>query len=328
MQGLELCRRFFFEVGLPAIRARVPEAEAQIAAGIVGGSECHGADDEVSRDHGWGPGFTLWLGDTDLERFAESLRAVVHDLPRTFLGYGWAREPEKTCRVMGVGPLIEHFTGRSSPPDDVSDWLHIPEEWLFELTGAALFYDATGEVSAAIDAFAMYPEDVRKQRLRACLFWSWEWGVKHLDRADKRRDDFAAAMYWARYATYAMKTGFLLHRRYAPYHKWIQRGFGRLSDPCGDLARMLLLGFPSPETRRGCVSRVTEAYGELLRAEGYAAELRPDSARTAYADHTLLAFARSVRRSIEDSDIRALRSHQEVLTPPVRPTWAWIAPPR
>ena len=52
MQGLELCRRFFFEVGLPAIRARVPEAEARIAAGIVGGSECHGA----AAEDGQGPG--------------------------------------------------------------------------------------------------------------------------------------------------------------------------------------------------------------------------------------------------------------------------------
>ncbi|MAF09191.1 hypothetical protein CMK11_01970 [Candidatus Poribacteria bacterium] len=328
MQGLELCRRFFLEVGMPAIRARVPEGEGRFAAGIAGGSECHGADDEVSRDHGWGPGFTLWVGEEDHDRLAEPLRAALADLPRTFLGHGWAKESGNTCRVMGIAPLIEHFVGSASPPEVPIEWLHVPEEWLFELASVQVFHDPTGEVSNALAAFAAYPDDVRRQRLSACLFWAWEWGVKHLERAEARGDDLAAAMYWGRYATYAMKTGLLLHRRYAPYHKWIQREFGRLPDPCGELARLLLLGFHSPETRRETVATITEAYGDLLRAEGYDAEMRPDSARTAYTDHVLLAFARSVRRSITDADIRALRSQQEALAPPVRPTWAWVAPPR
>lgn len=152
--------------------------------------------------------------------------------------------------------------------------------------------------------------------------------MKHLRRAEQRGDDFAAAMYWGRYATYAMKTGFLLHRRYAPYHKWIHREFAALPGHCREIADRLLLGLTSPESRRESVDRVTAEYGDLLRAEGFDAELRPDTAGTAYTDHQLLAYARSVRRAIVDADTRALRSQLEVLTPPTRPTWTWVASPR
>jgi len=328
VQGLELCRRFFFDVGLPAIRERVPDAEPIIAAGIAGGSECHGADDDTSCDHGWGPGFTVWLNDAHIERFGDALRNALDDMPREFLGHGWARDTEKACRVMGIDPLIAHYVGRAAPSEEAVEWLSIPEEWLFELASVRVFHDPTGETSSAIGAFAAYPADVRRQRLGACLFWAWEWGVKHLARAEARGDEFAAAMYWGRYATYAMKVGFLLHRRYAPYHKWIQREFARLPDPCPELAERLLTGFAAPLTRQESVARLVGAYGELLRAEGYDAELRPDSPRTAYTDHALLAFSRSVRKSIGDESIRALRSQIEITTPSAKPTWTWVAPPR
>lgn len=175
MQGLELCRRYFFEVGLPAIRSRMPEAEARMAAGLAGGSECHGADDDVSRDHGWGPRFTVWLSEDDVEEFAEPLRAATADLPCEYLGYGWAKEPERTCGVIGIASFVEGVVGYASPPAHARGWLHIPEERLFTLATVAVFHDPTGVASSSLAAFARYPEDVRRKRLGACLFWAWEW---------------------------------------------------------------------------------------------------------------------------------------------------------
>ena len=61
--GIDLSRRFFATV-LPLLNERIPDVMTRSAAGLVGeGSECLGLDDEISRDHDWGPAFCLWVPD-------------------------------------------------------------------------------------------------------------------------------------------------------------------------------------------------------------------------------------------------------------------------
>ena len=216
MKGFELCRRFFREVGLPAIDKSLPEIIRRLAAGLSGGSQSHGNDDEWSRDHGWGPGFTVFLNREDFSRFSEQLQQILDTLPREYLGYEWQDPRKRTCGVIDVGKYIESAIGCERPPDVAIDWLHIPEEYLFEITPRRIFHDAAGEVTRRFESFGEYPEDVWKKRLSACLAWMWEWGRKHLHRAERRRDLVTASMYWDRLATYAMKVAFLLNRRYAP----------------------------------------------------------------------------------------------------------------
>ena len=67
-KGLDLCEAFFEEYGLPMLQSEFPAYLPYIAAGLVGeGSECFGFDDEISRDHDFGPGFCLWLTDSVYE---------------------------------------------------------------------------------------------------------------------------------------------------------------------------------------------------------------------------------------------------------------------
>lgn len=91
MKGLELSRRYYQEVGEPALRARFGDRVSRFAAGLVGeGSECFGYDDSISADHDYGPGFCLWLTPEDYETVGKEAQAVYDSLPGEF----WASPPE------------------------------------------------------------------------------------------------------------------------------------------------------------------------------------------------------------------------------------------
>ena len=71
MQGLELAKRYYEEVGRPMLERDFPELLPRLAAGLVGeGSECLGFDDELSTDHDFGPAFCLWVPE---ELYAKAL---------------------------------------------------------------------------------------------------------------------------------------------------------------------------------------------------------------------------------------------------------------
>jgi len=56
---------------------------------------------------------------------------------------------------------LTKLVGFESAPKKDMDWLHIPEQHLFELMHRPIFYDGPGDVTAAFEAFAQYPE-IRK----------------------------------------------------------------------------------------------------------------------------------------------------------------------
>jgi len=67
MKRFELSERFFREIGFPTIEQRLPRCIPRLAVGVSEGSQAHKNDDEVSRDHDWGPGFTVWLAKDDFK---------------------------------------------------------------------------------------------------------------------------------------------------------------------------------------------------------------------------------------------------------------------
>jgi hypothetical protein len=166
MKGLDLAEAYYREAGLPMIRERFADCEGRLAVGLVGpGSECFGFDDELSRDHDWGPAFCLWLSDDDHARVGAELQQAYAGLPPVFEGFGPRRaSPGEEWRV-GVGrtaAFYRRFTGLDRPPERLEEWLRIPEESLATCTNGRVFRDPLGEFTGRREALlAYYPEDIR-----------------------------------------------------------------------------------------------------------------------------------------------------------------------
>ena len=73
MAGLEIARDFFFSWGRPFLIAHFPNVADEVAAGRILGSDVLGGDDEISRDHDWGPQFDLFLSPEAYAAFGEQL---------------------------------------------------------------------------------------------------------------------------------------------------------------------------------------------------------------------------------------------------------------
>ena len=172
MKGLELARRYWLEVGQPALAAACPQAMDRLAVGLVGeGSECLGYDDAISQDHDWGPGFCVWLDRDDLDRWGETLRAAYAALPKTFLGFTRLRENDMSAGRVGVlecAAFYQRFLGLDRPPETNRQWFFLPDQALSVCTNGAVFQDGAGTFTAFREALlAYYPEEVRRMKLAA-----------------------------------------------------------------------------------------------------------------------------------------------------------------
>jgi len=62
IKGLELSKRYFYDIVLPKFEKSLKDILPLCAFGLVGeGSECYGYDDELSKDHDFGPSVCIWF---------------------------------------------------------------------------------------------------------------------------------------------------------------------------------------------------------------------------------------------------------------------------
>jgi hypothetical protein len=306
MKGLDLCKDYFFEVGLPQIKKHLHEIMPYLAAGLGGGSQCHGNDDEISRDHGWGPGFAVWLKKDIKKRFEEKLQLVLEGLPKQHKGYGWANEEEakNASRILDVDNFIKVKVGVEDAPAKDEDWLNIAEERLFEITHYPVFYDESGEVTRRFNSFKQYyPEDVWKKRLANQLNELWRWNIQYVKRAAKRGDLVTAGLLWGRFAEHAMKVGFLLNREYAPYEKWLYVQFRKLPLLGEEVGEWIARGVMQPSEIVHVIEQIEGIYINELTRIGFKPH---DVPRAAYPKETirLLEFSKGIIDSIQSPTIK------------------------
>ena len=300
MKGLELARRYWLEVGEPALAAACPQAMERAAVGLVGeGSECLGYDDALSRDHDWGPGFCVWLSRDDLDRWGEDLRAAYDALPRTFLGYARLREDPLSAGRVGVleqTAFYRRFLGLDRPPEGDRQWFLLSDQALSVCTNGAVFRDGTGAFTAFRTALlAYYPEEVRRKKLSARCALMAQAGQYNYPRCLRRGDRVAALRALGEFVDHAQGAVFLLNRRYRPYYK------------CRALTDLPLLGREAggrfEALAQGDPARGTEQVEALC---GLVAAALEDQGLCPNKSDFLLDHARSLQEGLADPWLRSL----------------------
>ena len=87
ISGIELAENLYKLHVEPLLQKNYPQLK--YAAALIGpGSEVLDYDDEVSRDHHWGPRFQLFLTPEDVTKYSSELHDVLANrLPFTFQGF-------------------------------------------------------------------------------------------------------------------------------------------------------------------------------------------------------------------------------------------------
>ena len=130
MKGLDLAEAYYKAHGAPMIGRQFGSYARRIAVGFVGpGSECFGFDDEISRDHDWGPAFCIWITAQDHKKVGKKIQAAYENLPQSFKGFGPRRVSsgeEFRTGVCEIGLFYRNYTGLDHLPKSNQEWLYIP----------------------------------------------------------------------------------------------------------------------------------------------------------------------------------------------------------
>lgn len=252
MTGLELSRLYFMEEVFPAFSSRVPGDMASLCFGLAGpGSECLGFDDEISRDHDWGPRVCIWVPEDLYRNRGAALQCVYDSLSGSFRDYPAVRHLESNGNptsvtkiqrdgIISISRFLRSYLGTDRIPRSDDEWMALPEEGLSLCISGAVFRDGPGEFSAIRQSLgAYYPDRVRlKKAARLCLS-AGRLGQYDLGRALMRRDRAAAECTRAAFARDIAALGHLTRRKFRPYDKWLFRSLAD-SDVSGrNLARRI-----------------------------------------------------------------------------------------
>lgn len=308
MQGLELSHRFFNEWGLPFLQKRFPELSKRVAAGKIGGSDCLGADDDISRDHDWGPVFMLWLNTEDFREQGEVVRTTIEaQAPKSFLGYS----RPTNCYTVQVHSLSEYFTRRAGivvPPASGAHWMpdEAAEEALYEVVHGSIYYDPINMLVAPIQAFASFSSDrtFRLRRLEKTCFALWHYGEYNFcDRLSQRNDAVAKHMCLHKFIENVMRQSFYLKGDYCPYWKWMYHEFLKIAEPDALKSQLDdLVNCHDLQSQRILVSRICTLEREMLSKYGIAEDMGASS---------LFSVFRNIRQQIHSIKSRSTTWYSE-----------------
>ena len=234
MNGFELSKGYFEEFGKPMLESEFADILPYIAAGFVGsGSEHYGFDDEVSQDHDFEPGFSIFLPSEDIvdSKRAFQLERAYAKLPQEYNGVKRQKISPVGGNRNGVIRTADFYMKSIGSPNGnltTMQWLRLPDYALAEAINGEIFFDNYGEFSRIREELICMPEDIKLKRLAGNLFIMAQAGQYNFMRCIKHGEPEAAQLACTEFVNAAMKTTFLLQDRYMPYYKWSFRALREL----------------------------------------------------------------------------------------------------
>lgn len=228
IKGLELSKRYFYDIVLPEFEKKLNDIFSLCAFGLVGeGSECYGYDDELSKDHDFGPSVCIWLRKDDYLKYKYRINKVLETLPKTYLGFQELKESEwgyNRRGLLNIEDFYFKFIGTVNPPQTINDWQKIPETALATVINGEVFLDNLGEFTKIREQLLnYYPEPIRQNKIATRLMNISQHGQYNYVRCLRRNDLVAANQCLYLFVDEVIHLVFLLNRRYKIFYKWANK---------------------------------------------------------------------------------------------------------
>lgn len=230
----QLFEEYYYEYGEPMLREKFPKFVDKIAIGKAGeGSECFGFDDEYSKDHDFGPGFSMWITRETYEQIGEQLQDEYDKLPTTYRGV--TRNDMDTGKGRVGVCIIEEFykriLGMGKAPETLQEWSAIEESGLATATNGWVLKDEEGIFTSIREKILLYyPEELWKSKIAQCMYHISQYGQYNYGRMAGRADVVTAEQCRSGFIKNVMQLIYLLNRTYAPYYKWMYKGLEKIDD--------------------------------------------------------------------------------------------------
>lgn len=231
MKGLELAEAYYksCEKQLKELLGKDFEA---VSIGLCGqGSECFGFDDEISRDHDFGPGFCIFADASVYEKHGKCLEQFYEALPKKFMGMERNVSSHGQGRVGVVRTKDFYFgnLGIDHAPENLFQWYQLSEERLAMVTNGRIFHAGNDEFMSLRKSFqGFYPKEVFYKKLASRLAVMAQAGQYNYVRCMERKDEVAAYLALGIFLKNAVSALYLLKGCYMPFYKWAYRGLEQL----------------------------------------------------------------------------------------------------
>ena len=110
----------------------------------------------------------MWLTNEDYATFGQTLQKPISPYPMNSVDTSVKKHrPGKDEPAFGeISDFYRHFIGLSKAPENLAEWIRIPESFLAKATNGQVFTDPLGQFSTIRHSLlTFYPEDIRIKKI-------------------------------------------------------------------------------------------------------------------------------------------------------------------